>query len=296
MATGQLKHFAGNPVDRLGLTLFLAAALHALVILGVGFTPERHPKREAPPLSMEITLVHSHSEKEPEKADYLAQANQEGGGNVEEKVRPSSPFTNPTAESTVGESPETRPEQRPTPTPATQTVLTATRPAPTQVQAEEDSQHEKPDTLSTPNALDLLSRTQEIARTTAEIRERAQTYAQRPRKKTISANTREYAPAAYMEAWRMKVERVGNLNYPDEARRQNLSGNLILSVTIDSDGKVLKLEVVRSSGHKVLDDGALRIVRLAAPFAPLPEAIRKEADQLEIIRTWQFRDNTSYLN
>jgi protein TonB len=138
----------------------------------------------------------------------------------------------------------------------------------------------------------LLSSTrQEIARLTAELDRNSEYASQRPRHKSINASTREYRYSAYLEAWRKKVERVGNLNYPDEAKRKKLYGDLLLHVSLRADGSVQQIRVVRSSGHKILDDAAMRIVRLASPFAPFPTEIRKEVDILDITRTWQFQSN-----
>lgn len=149
-----------------------------------------------------------------------------------------------------------------------------------------------PDSIESP---DLMVRSREIARLEAELREKQEQYAKMPRQTFISANTREYKYAAYEDGWRVKVERIGNLNYPDEAKRKQLSGNLLLDVAINPDGTLNSVNVVRSSGHKVLDDGAIRIVKLAAPFAPFPEDIRRTTDILHIIRTWQFQsDNSLY--
>jgi protein TonB len=97
-----------------------------------------------------------------------------------------------------------------------------------------------------------------------------------------------------MEAWRAKVERVGNLNYPEAARKQNLSGSLILDVALNADGSINQITIRRSSGQKVLDDAAIRIVELASPFAPFPEQVREETDILHITRTWQFLDKKGF--
>ena len=138
---------------------------------------------------------------------------------------------------------------------------------------------------------DLMMRSRAIARLSAQIEQRQQAYAKKDREKTITANTREYRFAAYMDAWRQKVERIGNLNYPDEAKRNRLSGNLTLDVALKPDGSIASVEVLRSSGHQILDDGAIRIVRLAAPFNAFPPDIRKDTDLLHIIRVWQFEDD-----
>ncbi len=291
MSTPSLKPVV-SPADRLGLTLFLAGAFHALVILGVSFDIDRLLPRDLP-LTMEITLVHSKSEEAPDQADYLAQANQKGGGNVSEKMRPSSPVANPIPTEEHGDAQQSLPMMAPPPLPVTEQVelMTTEFDSPHQVsQAEHPAQPPLPDA---PSAAELMSRSREIARLSAEIRLKQQTYAQMPREKYISANTRESHYAAYQDAWRQKVERIGNLNYPDQAKRQKLSGSLLLDVAINPDGSINNITVERSSGHKVLDDGAIRIVKMAAPFSPLPGEIRKEVDVLHITRVWQFHANNS---
>jgi protein TonB len=141
----------------------------------------------------------------------------------------------------------------------------------------------------------MASTNQEISRLTAELHRKTEAYAKRPRHKHISARTKEYKYASYLDAWRRKVERVGNLNYPDEARRQRLHGSLILHVALRPNGTIINVWVRRSSGHKLLDDAAVRIVKLAAPYAPFPAEIRKETDVLDITRTWQFLSSNQLL-
>jgi len=138
------------------------------------------------------------------------------------------------------------------------------------------------------NASRLVSRSLAMASLSAEVNRKLSAYAERPRQKWISARTREVKYAAYMEAWHSKVERIGNLNYPDEARRRGLSGKLILNVAIKADGTLQSVRVRRSSGQRVLDDAALRIVKLAAPYAPFPASFKDEIDVLHIERTWRF--------
>ncbi len=279
--------------DRLGLTLFFAAALHAIIILGVGFDADRLLPKERP-LTLEVTLVHSQSEKAPDKADYLAQANQRGGGTVKEKMRPSSPFPNPrpTLEQD-GDAPQTLPMQLPPPSTAhtDQPVLLAQNDSSQQWQQQDEAV--TPELPVTPSATELMLRSREIARLSAEIRQKQQAYAKMPREKYISANTREFNEATYIDSWRQKVERIGNLNYPDEAKTKRLSGSLMLDVAIKPDGSLKNVRIVRSSGHRALDNGAIRIVRMASPFAPLPPEIRKNTDILHILRTWKFQDDYS---
>jgi protein TonB len=133
-----------------------------------------------------------------------------------------------------------------------------------------------------------LSLTDQRAQLSAEISESWEQYQKRPRRTFISARTRAYKYAAYMDAWRAKVERIGNLNYPEEAKRRGLTGDLIMDVALNPDGSIDSITIKRSSGHAVLDDAAKRIVTLSAPFAPFPDDIRADTDILHINRTWQF--------
>ena len=150
------------------------------------------------------------------------------------------------------------------------------------------------ETPALPSAAQLITRSFALASLNAELQQKLDTHAKRPRQKFISANTQEYRYAAYMEAWRAKVERIGNINYPDEARRRQLSGALLLDVALRPDGSVIEILVRRSSGHKVLDDAAVRIVELAAPFAPFPADIAREVDILHVTRTWKFLNTDEF--
>jgi protein TonB len=157
----------------------------------------------------------------------------------------------------------------------------------------------KPETLPDPDpmvarempvdaAAILASRGQEIDRLTANLQAKTAAYASRVRRKSVSASTREFRYASYLGAWARKVERIGNLNYPQAARDQRMFGSLILHVAVRSDGSVEQIRVVRSSGYDLLDEAAVRIVELAAPYAPFPPDIAAETDVLDIVRTWQF--------
>lgn len=279
--------------DRLGLTLFFATAVHAIIILGVGFDANRLLPKELP-LTLEVTLVHSESEKAPDKADYLAQANQQGGGSVKEKVRPSSLFSNPRPSlEQDGHAPQDLPMQLPPPSSKTEQQPVLLAQDESSLQWQKQDQDPKPALPDAPNANELIVRALAMARLNAEIRQKQQAYARMPREKYISANTREYRFASYEDSWRQKVERIGNLNYPDEAKTKNLSGTLMLDVAINQDGTLRSVRIDRSSGHRALDNGAIRIVRMASPFAPLPPEISKDVDVLHIIRIWQFQDDYS---
>ena len=276
--------------DRLGLTLFFAIVVHAVIILGITFKPEliRPPQEAHPPI--EIILVHQRSEEAPEKAEFLAQANSEGGGNTQEKARPTSPASTPIPPERPGHStavtpPAAPPRQTAPSRSATLTLDQSRRKRPNEEQVQQEQ--EMPLT-----AAELMRRSMEIANLSAEIDRSLQAYAQRLKHRYISSRAREYRDAAYLDAWRAKVERIGNLNYPEEAKRRGISGSLILDVAIRADGSIHSITVLRPSGKKVLDDAAVRIVRLAAPFAPFPEELRKDTDVLHITRTWQFLNDS----
>jgi len=275
-----------TPQDRLGLTLFLAGAVHTLLILGIGFDFRPREPATPPPLTLDITLVHHRSETPPEKADYLAQASQDGGGNTDEQVRPEGPVSVPNIEPTPGDAPASLAEAAPAPTPPPQPQTLA------RLQPEAELHQPPPpkpvEERRRPTAAELIQRSRQMASLAAEISDNFRIQAERPRKKIVTARTQEYVFAAYMDAWQRKIERIGNLNYPDEAKRHRLAGSLILQVDLNPDGTVRDVVLLRSSGEKILDDAAIRIVRLSAPYAPFTSAMREETDILQIIRTWQF--------
>lgn len=282
--------------DRLGLTLFLAAALHAIVILGVGIEQFLlKPLRDDLPV-MEITLVTRPAEQPPEQADYLSQSNQDGGGNTAERVQviTTLPAVTPAPQTGVEPIPQPMAEPEPVVPPPQEAKPVLTQPEGKKEAKAASKPAPKPaaQAPALPSAAELVSRSLQMASLSAQISDSALAYAQRPRQTFISARTQAYKYASYMEAWRVKVERIGNLNYPDEAKRGNLTGSLILDVALNPDGSINNITLLRSSGHKVLDDAALRIVNLAAPYAPFPNDIRKDTDILHITRTWQFqKDN-----
>jgi protein TonB len=113
-------------------------------------------------------------------------------------------------------------------------------------------------------------------------------YAKRPKRRFVGARAEEYRFARYVEDWRLKVERVGNLNYPESARTQKLYGSLLLTVGIRADGSVESIAVDRGSGQKMLDLAAQKIVEMASPYAAFPSDIKRDTDILYITRTWTF--------
>ncbi|MCZ6868519.1 MAG: energy transducer TonB [Gammaproteobacteria bacterium] len=280
-----------TPGDRLSFAVFLAAAIHASLILGITFTVD--DSLPAKLKSLEVTLARHWHEATPEDADFLAQANQLGSGELEQRRETTtteiSEFhdntirevaVQPTAAPAPAEAPEDRSE-------AITTTMTSLH-----------RLNEKTPIPDTPKDFipELQNRYLELSRQIATLEARLaaqrQIYAKRPRiRRLTSVSTRRTVDAYYLQSWRRKVETLGNLNYPQEARRRKLYGSLRLLVAIKPDGSLKHVKVLDSSGHKILDEAAVRIVKLAAPYTPFPEEMRREVDVLEIIRTWQFRKN-----
>jgi protein TonB len=288
-----LRISATLPLDnRLGMSLFGSALVHLLIILGLGFTLPKLRVHEGLP-TLEITLVQTHSAKAPLNPELLAQAHQDGGGDSRKRDTARSPL--PVQE--LGERRLRLPVLQPVPQPevaarrdtpelfsqASKTKLARPEPQPPRKVLQQ--------TPPQPGLVARADRDAERARLRAEISRSWQEFQSRPRHKTISARTQEYKYALYMDAWRAKVERIGNLNYPEEARRRHLTGSLVLDVALNPDGSVNTISVQRSSGHKLLDDAAVRIVELAAPFAPFTPEMRTETDILHITRTWKFNES-----
>ena len=278
--------------NRLITMLVIAVLIHGLFILGVGFELPAPPSPTAQ-RSLDVILIPPVKPAEkPAEADFLAPVSQQGSsakkGHSRPKAVPSQPAlkknTKTTTERVRSGAPAPDRKQQPK-------VVTVHKRAERKVKPVKKTPVKA---RPKPDITQLLSSTrQEIARLTAQLDRNSEYASSNPRRKAISASTQEYRYAAYLEAWRKKVERVGNLNYPDAAKRKKLYGDLLLHVAVRADGSVADIRVIRSSGHKILDDAAVRIVRLAAPFAPFPEEIRKEVDILDITRTWQFLSNNS---
>lgn len=275
--------------DRLGLTIFFAVVVHALIILGVSFSKYDRGKLPEKLPGLEITLVQSQTDKKIEDADFLAQANQEGGGESQEIEKPSSPVDPMLASGEVGEITEVVPEtEMATATdPQNKEILTATSKSEHKIALQKASEDIPTDRRNV-TSKQLLKQSKVMARLSAEVDVSRKVTSNKPKKKFITAQTKEYRFASYEESWRKKIERIGTLNFPDKAARRGLTGNLRMSVTIAADGTVRDIKITKYSGHKILDDAAVRIVKMAAPYARFPEEISKDYDQIVIVRTWQF--------
>jgi len=279
-------HFTMARQDRaLGAALGLSLALHAAVLSMQFKLPDGlRWKQESPPL--EVVLVNAKTRERPAKADVLAQTNLNRGGTVEERRRAKTPLPVTEPRKPGKDLADAQRRQRSLEA-RQQELLAQTRAAESRVApaAPREAGVEEPG--ARPSGRDLADLALAAMRLQAQIDRQIEEYQKRPRKKFIGANAAEYRFAQYEEDWRVKIERVGTLNYPAEARGR-IYGNLRLTVTIRPDGSVESIELDRSSGLKVLDAAAFKIVRMATPFAAFPPDIRRDTDLLVITRTWFF--------
>jgi len=264
------------------LCLLFSIAVHAYALFGITLvlpTPKSMADKLQP---LHVVLVNSKSKSRPVTADALAQANLDGGGNTEEDRQAKTMLPN------IGEDNQITPEQS---SKQIAQLEEESRRMMTQLKQSyhlQQPQARNQQSSSTISGDDLVQKSLEIARLEAQINKNNEYYQKMPRRKFIGARTQEYRFAQYIEDWRVKVERIGNLNYPEQARRDQIYGKLQLSVSIKADGSVENIEVSRTSGHRLLDAAAVRIVKLASPFSPLPANITKDVDILTITRTWSF--------
>ena len=278
--------------DRFGFTIFLSGCLHLMLIVGVGFT-YLEESNSAP--AVEITLAQYRSDIAPDDADFIAQENQSGSGVLDEAATPSTPFVSPFHDEVIQQVDPL--PQAPTPSqqtdPSDLALLTATNANLSLAQQleEESPETDKPiSDTATPEQLSLA-----IASLQAQLDLQQQAYAKRPRTYTISsASTQKRHDALYLDSWRKRIEAVGNLNYPEQARQQEIYGSLRMLVSLRPNGSVQEIRILQSSGERVLDEAAINIVSQAFPFDPFPPELLAEVDILEIIRTWRFHRGNSF--
>lgn len=268
--------------ERLSATMALSLLLHGMLVLGVGFALD-----DAAPVlpTLDVILTETTSPLTQAQADFLAQASNQGGGEDEKTSRPRDSRTGHSPQQEDGIAPMQLRAQSPGAQPPPQDRVVASRRGEDVLPAPDPTAQADPSPL--PRGPEKIERDLEMARLAAEIHLRSERYAKRPKRKFVSASTQEYAYATYLRTWVDRVERVGNLNYPDEARRRGLAGELVISIAIRADGSVERAEIIKSSGIRLLDDAALRIARLAEPYPPLPRT-DDNVDVLHVTRTWQF--------
>ena len=265
-------------------TFAISVFVHALA-LAIHFSPiDLKPYFDkGPPL--EVALVNAKTASKPTKADVLAQANLDGGGNTDQNRRaktplPVLPAESPTTDVSLAAQKVEALEKQ------TKELMTQLKSMPVAVPATPPV--DAPDRTESPTANEMMQKTLEAIRLEAQIAKDMDAYQKRPKRKFIGARAEEYRFARYVEDWRLKVERIGNLNYPEAARQQKLYGSLLVTVAIKADGTIENVEVNRSSGKRILDAAAVKIVEMAAPYAPFPPDIKRDTDIIHITRTWTF--------
>jgi len=273
--------------SRFGAASAVSLLLHAFVIFGLTFTVPKLQELQsmAPPLA--VVLVNAKSHSRPSTADALAQHNLDGGGNTDNKQRAQSPLPAITKDTETTELQIAQKRVVQLEREAQQVLARAG------VNSQVDSVPAKPapqpvETAPVVNGADLMQRSLAIARLEAQISKDWNAYQERPRRKFVGARTQEYRFARYVEDWRQKIERIGELNYPQAAREQRIYGTLVATVSIKSNGNLERVQIDRSSGNKLLDEATVRIVTMAAPYAAFPQDIARDTDILHITRTWSF--------
>jgi len=286
-----------NPVqvtasDRLGFSLFFAAILHAILILGLGFGIPFAKEFNSSSM-LEVTMVLTKTHQEPTEAEHIASENQLASGSTDEENQPSAPFTGSSVNESIGiaQTQSTKASKAASESSEQFEQLIVNNDSQTSVYVNDAL--EKPEQPTLDKQESPTEQQLELAKLVAELRQEENDYAKRPRVNyidTLSAKTA--TEATYVREWVEKVERVGNLNYPDEVRERHLSGTLILSVLINHDGTVESMEVRSSAGKSILDESAKRIVNIASPYQSFPPEMRENYDQLMITRSWLFgKDN-----
>jgi protein TonB len=279
-----LNAVARRPGDnKIGATFIFSLLVHGLLLFGIGISYVA--TRPALP-TLDVTLVNVANNDAPDKADFLAQANNKGGGDSDKSSKPSQPYSGLLPIPTNGTATQAVEAATPSPQQATDRRMLTTS-GNSSFSVKSDSAKDERDMPDASDADEARIEQQE-AQLSAEVSKESQAYAKRPHKKFISASTKEYAYAAYMHGWVNRIERVGNLNYPEQAREQHIHGDVILTVGLNRDGSVNSIDVTQSSGYAVIDKAAETIVRLCAPFPALPPD-KNRVDILYITRTWQFQ-------
>lgn len=278
--------------DLLGFALLLAAALHAVVILGITFSREQHNQAAS---KLEITLAQYKSAQAPQRADYLAQHNQEGSGTLAEKALLTTRKTADFQDNVIRDISPMQQIAAQRQTSAQQALIATTAHAEQKTASKNDRETPQQQAESD---VTIQQRSLEIASLEAKLDIQRQAYAARPRiRRLTSVAAKRSEDAEYLNQWRERIESVGNRNYPERAREQQLFGDLRLMVALLPNGEVHEIKVLKSSGYKLLDEAAMRIVHLAAPYDAFSPEMRQHVDVLEIIRTWQFhKDRLSSTN
>ena len=278
--------------DILGVTAFFSAIIHSVLILGITFKMPETRSVDNIDNTLDVVLVNSSNNETPEEAELLSQSDNLGGG--EDSLGGSTPLpwkaVAPAVTQTIKREAST---VETTVTNEEEIMLSDVSEVKIETTEEPEAaietksvKKEAPDKITTKTQRQL-----EKERLIAKLAQQWQDYQKRPKREFLSPATKKHGAAEYLESWRKKVERIGNSNYPDRAKTEGLRGTLIIDVAINIDGTINKIDMRKPSKYKLLNDAAIRFIRLAAPFDPFPESISKETDIVHITRAYHFLDN-----
>ncbi len=272
--------------DRLSFALFLAIAFHTLIVIGIAFTPPEN-NRGASMKSMRISLAQYHALEKPDEADFLGQDNQQGGG-AEDLIQESTTLEvpiipDPSKEALIADTSMPSAPQ----TDIQQLFLSGPNERTSTMNELSNNLKNTPQPLM--DTATLLQKSFELQGSNTRISDEQVTSSRKDRRRPASAAIHSSVDALYLDKWRQRIEQVGNQNYPLEASKKNIYGEVLLKISIKSDGSLEDIKVLRSSGHKILDESAMNIARLAAPYDAFDEELKKSTDILDIIRTWEFK-------
>jgi len=291
MQVSPTPNVSASASDTLLLALFVATVVHIGVLFGINFQTPKAPKIDQ---SIEVTLSHTPLKKSPKQARLLADEHQLGAGNDTQKPQPLAQSV-PSPRSEVLRVPKSEQHNRPVSEvkkPAPQKVITQANSPVKAVKPAELSEDPVEQTVQDAPKLNVETLQQQIAQLGEQIRHAKLSSEESKIKYVNSISTHKYLAAQYVKDWEDKVERTGNLNYPEAARNNGKSQTLTMDVGIQADGSIYSMRVVRSSGSPALDEAAKRIVKMSAPFAAIPTELLKEVNVLVITRVWKFSDET----
>lgn len=287
--TARYEPMTANEMDdRFNMAMVLSLIVHTILIFGLTFKAA-NPELFRNDKPLDVVLVNARSESKPLKPDVLAQANLDGGGTVDQNLHaksplPASQMESPASSSSLDEQIRVQEEK-------VHRLLAQARSTYSVPTDQTDDKAEPKPPAPTPAPVDLASASLEMARLQARIDQEYQAYEKRPRRVFVGPQAQNFNYARYVEDWRIKVERIGNLNYPEAAKRGHIYGALVLTVSVKANGTLESVEINRSSGSKILDAAAIKIVEMSAPFSPFPAEMRKTADVISITRVWNFTNS-----
>ncbi len=274
-----------SQTDKVLFCLFLAVIFHSLLLFGIGF---KVPETSSAPINktFNVVLAQFETKDKPKKADFIGQADQQAGGESEKQLAPSALekalFNDPdqiSSESQLS-------SQQLTNSSNSSQYITSQQ---SDTVSQNKTEKEKPDQNQIPDTQYLLNKSHQLSGLIANLDSQQINQAKKSKIRQVSAAIHRSSDALYLDTWRRKIEKIGNQNYPEKAKSEKIYGNLTLKVAINKNGTIRNIHIIKSSGKKLLDDAAIRIVRLAAPFSPLTDEMKKDTDILEIIRIWRFQ-------